>query len=348
MAGRCPHPCPPRRAAALALVSSQPGISCGCGPWTERRGYRSNGRGYKRSRADFEHFDFSSWRCRYMQWIADRKCRLLDVFRSIDREQRGLVSREHFIHNVLTSKFPTNSLEMAVVADVFDLNADGFIDYWDFTSVLHPSRDALRLRDSHTIHDEVSRQVAQCNCVKRFLVERISANRYRFGNSQRMRMVRVLRCTVMVRVGGGWSALDEFLVKNDPCRVKGRTNIKLKERYLTPEGHGTPTSQVAASPPTWNSVRTTSSCMSAPSSPRARKSVVRRSRSGDRSQSHPQSRNSFALEEAEFKVCTASTCRLAASDVDRSVVLEAEDAQSRDSTSGCDQRPTNQPPVIGD
>ena len=22
----------------------------------------------------------------------------------------------------------------------------------------------------------------------------------------------------MVRVGGGWVALDEFLVKNDPCR----------------------------------------------------------------------------------------------------------------------------------
>lgn len=24
----------------------------------------------------------------------------------------------------------------------------------------------------------------------------------------------------MVRVGGGWVALDEFLVKNDPCRGK--------------------------------------------------------------------------------------------------------------------------------
>ena len=25
----------------------------------------------------------------------------------------------------------------------------------------------------------------------------------------------------MVRVGGGWEALDEFLVKNDPCRGEG-------------------------------------------------------------------------------------------------------------------------------
>ncbi|KAG9344217.1 hypothetical protein JZ751_010886 [Albula glossodonta] len=40
-----------------------------------------------------------------------------------------------------------------------------------------------------------------------------------FGDSQQLRLVRILRSTVMVRVGGGWMALDEFLVKNDPCRV---------------------------------------------------------------------------------------------------------------------------------
>lgn len=44
-----------------------------------------------------------------------------------------------------------------------------------------------------------------------------------FGDSQKLRLVRILRSTVMVRVGGGWMALDEFLVKNDPCR--GTTDI---------------------------------------------------------------------------------------------------------------------------
>lgn len=39
-----------------------------------------------------------------------------------------------------------------------------------------------------------------------------------FGESQQLRLVRILRSTLMVRVGGGWIALDEFLVKNDPCR----------------------------------------------------------------------------------------------------------------------------------
>lgn len=46
-----------------------------------------------------------------------------------------------------------------------------------------------------------------------------------FGDSQQLRLVRILRSTVMVRVGGGWMALDEFLVKNDPCRGEQRLHI---------------------------------------------------------------------------------------------------------------------------
>ncbi|XP_028634760.1 uncharacterized protein LOC114630652 [Grammomys surdaster] len=40
------------------------------------------------------------------------------------------------------------------------------------------------------------------------------------------------RGAMMVRVGGGWAALDEFLVKNDPVRAKGRTSQKIHERFL--------------------------------------------------------------------------------------------------------------------
>lgn len=48
-----------------------------------------------------------------------------------------------------------------------------------------------------------------------------------FGDSQKLRLVRILRSTVMVRVGGGWVALDEFLVKNDPCRGNFIVNYNL-------------------------------------------------------------------------------------------------------------------------
>lgn len=62
----------------------------------------------------------------------------------------------------------------------------------------------------------------------------------------------------MVRVGGGWVSLNEFLHKHDPCRckltsfiwlkqtivsniiiistVKGRTNIELREQLTDSEG----------------------------------------------------------------------------------------------------------------
>jgi len=40
----------------------------------------------------------------------------------------------------------------------------------------------------------------------------------------------------MVRVGGGWCALDEFLIKNDPCRAKGRTNVELREQFTLASG----------------------------------------------------------------------------------------------------------------
>ncbi|XP_041039262.1 microtubule-actin cross-linking factor 1-like [Carcharodon carcharias] len=187
----------------------------------------------------FENFNFNTWRRRYMQWINDKKARVVDVFRFIDKDQDGRISLEEFMQSVLSSKFPTSSVEMEAVAGIFDLNGDGFIDYYEFANALHPSRDCLRQsEDEGRIEDEVCRQVAECSCAQRFQVEQISANRYRFGDSQQLRMVRILRSMVMVRVGGGWSPLDEFLVKNDPCRVKGRTNLKIKEKYLAPDSFG--------------------------------------------------------------------------------------------------------------
>ncbi|XP_042319591.1 microtubule-actin cross-linking factor 1, isoforms 1/2/3/5-like isoform X2 [Sceloporus undulatus] len=255
------------------------------------RQYRlQNAQQHLRELEEFSRFDFAVWRKRYMQWISHLKSRVLDIFRGIDRDQDGRITQQEFIESVLSSKFPTNALEMNAVAKIFDMNRDGFIDYYEFVSALHPSRDMLhRAADADQIQDEVNRQVAQCSCAKRFQVEQISANRYRFGESQQLRMVRILRSTLMVRVGGGWIALDEFLVKNDPCRVKGRTNVKINEKYLSADPRGgkgssslsAPTSK-ALSPSCSSSSLSLYSSVSAPSSPLNRKSVLRRTRSGDR------------------------------------------------------------------
>ncbi|KAM9476478.1 dystonin isoform 14-T14 [Clarias gariepinus] len=274
---------------------------------------------------EFANFDFDVWRKRYMRWMNHKKSRVMDFFRRMDKDQDGKVTRQEFIDGILSSKFPTSRLEMSAVADIFDRDGDGYIDYYEFVAALHPNKDAYKpLTDADKIEDEVTRQVAKCKCPKRFQVEQIGANKYRFylgnqfglvhclhdpliadesitnrdnqnlnsqlhvavmescilfGDSQQLRLVRILRSTVMVRVGGGWMALDEFLVKNDPCRVhhhgskmlrsesnssitqspigwqlshflsllhpsaKGRTNVELREKFILPEG----TTQVMAS-----------------------------------------------------------------------------------------------------
>uniref|UniRef100_A0A8C7LGL6 Dystonin n=1 Tax=Oncorhynchus kisutch TaxID=8019 RepID=A0A8C7LGL6_ONCKI len=199
---------------------------------------------------EFANFDFDVWRKRYMRWMNHKKSRVMDFFRRIDKDQDGKVTRQEFIEGILSSKFPTSRLEMSAVADIFDRDGDGYIDYYEFVAALHPNKEAYKpLTDADKIEDEVTRQVAKCKCPKRFQVEQIGANKYRFylgnqfGDSQQLRLVRILRSTVMVRVGGGWMALDEFLVKNDPCRAKGRTNMELREKFILPEG----TTQMMAS-----------------------------------------------------------------------------------------------------
>ncbi|XP_023611344.1 dystonin isoform X8 [Myotis lucifugus] len=192
---------------------------------------------------EFANFDFDIWRKKYMRWMNHKKSRVMDFFRRIDKDQDGKITRQEFIDGILSSKFPTSRLEMSAVADIFDRDGDGYIDYYEFVAALHPNKDAYKpVTDADKIEDEVTRQVAKCKCAKRFQVEQIGDNKYRFflgnqfGDSQQLRLVRILRSTVMVRVGGGWMALDEFLVKNDPCRAKGRTNMELREKFILADG----------------------------------------------------------------------------------------------------------------
>lgn len=52
---------------------------------------------------EFAQFNFAAWRKRYMQWISQKKSRVLDIFRGIDRDQDGRISQQEFIRSVLSS-----------------------------------------------------------------------------------------------------------------------------------------------------------------------------------------------------------------------------------------------------
>ena len=110
----------------------------------------------------------------------------MDFFRRIDKDQDGKVTRQEFIEGILSSskcpackttteqhvlqlekwsyltlngfslEFPTSRLEMSAVADIFDRDGDGYIDYYEFVAALHPNKDAYKpLTDADKIEDEV-------------------------------------------------------------------------------------------------------------------------------------------------------------------------------------------------
>ncbi|XP_055390510.1 dystonin isoform X38 [Condylostylus longicornis] len=183
------------------------------------------------------NFNWEDWRKRFLKHINNKKSRLTDLYRKMDKTNDGLIPRDVFIDGIINTKFDTSRLEMGAVADRFDRNGEGLIDWDEFMAALRADwQDRKPLTDNDKIHDEVKRLVMLCTCRQKFRVFQVGEGKYRFGDSQKLRLVRILRSTVMVRVGGGWVALDEFLQKNDPCRAKGRTNIELREQFILADG----------------------------------------------------------------------------------------------------------------
>ncbi|XP_018654852.1 growth arrest-specific 2-related [Schistosoma mansoni] len=70
--------------------------------------------------------------------------------------------------------------------------------------------------DDCLIDSQVNKKLAQCTCCNKLHMQRLEEGRYRLGS--RIYYLRRFRNHVMVRVGGGWLTLDEFLHRHDPCR----------------------------------------------------------------------------------------------------------------------------------
>ena len=51
---------------------------------------------------------------------------------------------------------------MTAVADIFDRDGDGYIDYYEFVAALHPNKDAYR---PTTDADKIEDEVWELNCI---------------------------------------------------------------------------------------------------------------------------------------------------------------------------------------
>lgn len=73
---------------------------------------------------------------------------------------------------------------MGAVADLFDRNGEGLIDWQEFIAALRPDwQDRKPPNDADKIHDEVKRLVMLCTCRQKFRVFQVGEGKYRVSQS---------------------------------------------------------------------------------------------------------------------------------------------------------------------
>lgn len=136
-----------------------------------------------------------------------KKSRLTDLFRKMDKDNNGLIPRDIFVDGIIntstyssklhnlrligmnidlfffifnSTEFDTSRLEMGAVADLFDRNGEGLIDWQEFIAALRPDwQERKPPNDADKIHDEVKRLVMLCTCRQKFRVFQVGEGKYR-------------------------------------------------------------------------------------------------------------------------------------------------------------------------
>lgn len=88
--------------------------------------------------------------------------------------------------------------------------------------------DELIKHDTDKIDRQIKDEYHQCTCCKKFNIEKVEDGRYVFGAAKTIRLLRIHGNSIVVRVGGGWEYLYNFLYKVDPCRAKQLANFPEK------------------------------------------------------------------------------------------------------------------------
>jgi len=70
-------------------------------------------------------------------------------------------------------------MEMNVVADMFNRNGEGYIDWKEFLAALRPDWEEKPTSNDDIILDEVQQQVQLCSCHNRLKVNQVNEGQYR-------------------------------------------------------------------------------------------------------------------------------------------------------------------------
>lgn len=72
---------------------------------------------------------------------------------------------------------------MGAVADLFDRNNEGLIDWQEFIAALRPDwQERKPAPNTDVIHDEVKRLVMLCTCRQKFRVFQVGEGKYRVSD----------------------------------------------------------------------------------------------------------------------------------------------------------------------
>lgn len=126
-----------------------------------------------------KNFEWEEWKRKFLRHHNNKKSRVSDLFRKLDDDADGFISREDFVDGILKNKFGSSRLEMNAVADKFD-KGDNSIDWREFISALRPDwQERGPLTDTERIDDEINKQIALCSCKQKFKVYQVGEGKYR-------------------------------------------------------------------------------------------------------------------------------------------------------------------------
>ncbi|VDO49507.1 unnamed protein product [Schistosoma margrebowiei] len=100
----------------------------------------------------------------------------------------------------------------------------GIVTCHQIIEALSPKKQHKPLPTDKLIEHAIEQETSKCICQPKFQPRKIGKDRYCFGSSSRVYLVRFLNSTTIVRVGGGWMSLNEFLDSRDPCRITHKTS----------------------------------------------------------------------------------------------------------------------------